>query len=235
MIVILPNCSICIYTEICNKKEKHFIRHYLTLKKLQTHLPKAVLEDTEIFASYGYKIGETGPGNGIIFYVADKNIYPDGFPMSDGGLNCFYLEAAPVDIPEKLSLSPTGILFINLFMSSGSKTTDAEIGAGKNNTLNILQYDENSPAANACINYNEGDLSDWFIPSAEELYELYKLYELKGKNNFGNLSPDFYITSTYGVGKNNTSITLVNFENDFGPLSANGSTEEWLVRPIRAF
>jgi len=104
-----------------------------------------------------YAIGDTGPGGGIVFY--DKGTVSDGWR---------YLEVAPVN-------QGTDIRWASASFSAIEITgTGTAIGTGKENTALILAVDSEAPAALACINYRGGDKSDWFLPSLDELAELYK-------------------------------------------------------------
>ena len=53
--------------------------------------------------------------------------------------------------------------------------TGIEIGTGKANTAAILAVNVIAPAAKACNDYNGGGKSDWFLPSRDELNEMYKV------------------------------------------------------------
>ena len=104
-----------------------------------------------------YKIGDTGPGGGIVFY--DKGSVSNGWR---------YLEAAPVN-------QGTSLKWASYFYESTYITgTESAIGTGKANTAAILAVDGNAPAAKACADYRGGGKSDWFLPSKDELNEMYQ-------------------------------------------------------------
>jgi hypothetical protein len=109
-------------------------------------------------ASGPFNIGDTGPGGGIIFYVN-----ADGFDAN--GVICHYLEAAPSDMGTKLKWNSSPLDIPN---------TSRAIGAGKKNTSLILSASPSAPAALACKNYSNNGLKDWFLPSRDELKELYQ-------------------------------------------------------------
>ena len=113
-----------------------------------------------------YSIGDTGPGGGIIFYYS-----PNGFIMMDTGETANYLEAALVNQGENLTWASSG--FTSFTISS-----DESIGTGRKNTAMILAVDSNAPAALACNNYSNNGFNDWFLPSIDELFELYNKYYL---------------------------------------------------------
>jgi hypothetical protein len=123
----------------------------------------------EIIATYtlfaaSYKIGDTGPGGGIIFYVA-----PDGFTLVDTGETAYYLEAAPAFMQTSTRWSTaTESPFIDI---SGTGTA---IGTGRRNTALILLLDPTAPAAKLCSDFTGGGKNDWFLPSRNELEEMVK-------------------------------------------------------------
>ncbi|MCL2804385.1 MAG: DUF1566 domain-containing protein [Treponema sp.] len=113
-------------------------------------------------------IGDVGPGGGRIFYVADGldgrthgfTVQGYGAPGDTGyfvSYTAYYLEAAPENFAGDYQWS-----------TSEYVATLNGIGAGRRNTALM-----NAPAASVCLNYNGGGKSDWFLPSMEELNELY--------------------------------------------------------------
>ena len=100
-----------------------------------------------------YEIGDIGPsGVGIVFYV------------SDGGLHG--LEAAPED-------QNAGADWSNVTASEIGTTLTA-IGTGSANTEYIInQTCHSESAAQICRDYRTSEEGDWFLPSKDELNELY--------------------------------------------------------------
>ena len=130
----------------------------------------SVTTNTTLYAKWiPYELGATGPGGGIIFYRNEK-----GFIMTDDNSTAHYLEAAPVDIPNTLEWASSSFGSFNI---TGTETV---IGAGRKNTFIILENDQYAPAANACIDYVANGKSDWFLPSKDELNELYVSRDLVG-------------------------------------------------------
>jgi len=123
-----------------------------------------------VTAASSLAVGDRGPGGGIIFYHSAA-----GFTMSDNGQVCYYLEAAPNDMPTSLGWGSGG-------MTGGDYnfTTEQNIGAGRHNTALILSVDPNAPAAKACREYSGGGKTDWFLPSQGELIILYENKALLG-------------------------------------------------------
>lgn len=74
--------------------------------------------------------------------------------------------------------------------------TDRAIGAGKKNTEKIINagctlYDADEKrwmksAAELCVHYKGGGYNDWFLPSKDELHEIYMNLGYTGKVDFGN-------------------------------------------------
>jgi hypothetical protein len=118
-----------------------------------------------------YKIGDTGPAGGLIFY--DKG-------DDSGGWR--YLEAAPASTEGK-----------NLQWSVSAFDTSAkgvEVGTGKQNTRNIMdasvQVAVNAPAARLCDRLEYGGYDDWYLPSKNELGLMYMNLKIDGIGGFGN-------------------------------------------------
>lgn len=103
------------------------------------------------------KIGNTGPGGGIVFYDA-------GSQQSWGR----YLEVSPKGWSGSTEDPEANWCPVKSYFS-----TRVEIGAGKSNTDLILKGCQ-SGAAVVARSYKGGGKDDWFLPSKDELNELYK-------------------------------------------------------------
>ncbi len=162
-----------------------------------------------------YGIGSTGPAGGIVFYVKDSE--------SDGWR---YLEAAPSD------LSVTAYKWGD---TTTRVTTGADIGTGKSNTAAIVAAMEDAGftenyAAKACADYTEGGYGDWFLPSRDELAELYKLKDTVG--SFASDPNDHYWSSS----DYSAVIPLAYFHGfDDNASSASNRGNGFSVRAVRAF
>ena len=122
-----------------------------------------------------YKVGEAGPGGGIVFY--DKGNNSNGWR---------YLEAAPGNVSAN---------YISWSSTIKDVTTGTGIGDGKANTAAIIKKhpgdNKANNAAHACVAYRgPNNLTDWFLPSKDEIY---KLYETKG---YGTLEFDEHLSSS---------------------------------------
>jgi len=145
-------------------------------------------------------IGDTGPGGGIIFFVADgvgflaDNTTPKplGFTLfmtaaDTVGTTAYYLEAATVATLGGTGSQTTMRWSIRTTspyptVNIANDASGRSIGTGKRNTAIIIAAEEaERPGGNtyiyaalACDNYSTATADDWFLPSRDELNELYK-------------------------------------------------------------
>jgi hypothetical protein len=162
-----------------------------------------------------YTIGSTGPAGGKVFY--DKGSYSDGWR---------YLEAAPAD--------ESGTYVWGGYGTSVSGTSQA-IGTGKANTEAIVaKYGNAEPyagktdyAAKVCSDKTLNGYSDWFLPSWDELYEMYRQ-----RNSIGGFVSSWYWSSSQaGAG----SADSVNFYSGNKDDYVNSKLNGYYVRAVRAF
>jgi hypothetical protein len=165
-------------------------------------------------AVQAYRVGETGPAGGIIFYDKRNN---------SGGWR--YLEAAPVEAEFQALWSVHNTIVDN---------TQAAIGSGKRNTQIIVEKfsqtaGEWDTAAQKCDDLVFGGFDDWFLPSQAELDQMYG--NLK-RRNLGDFKTDMYYWSSTQNQNANWNANSQSFEN--GNMS-NGSKNSYRnnVRPIR--
>ena len=139
-----------------------------------------VNEETTLYADWGYRPGDRGPGTGRIFYRDDAGITIQGYSGARGSFptyTAYYLEAAPSNSAMSASW---GIINV-----SGDELTtfgffDHEyaniIGNGRKDTMVIIQHlgpNESGKAAHVAAESSFGSLNDWFLPSLGELKLLY--------------------------------------------------------------
>ena len=165
---------------------------------------------TGLFAQEQYRIGDTGPAGGIVFY--DKGFISDGWR---------YLEAAP-----------TGTEFDADW--GGYETnvagTGTSVGSGRRNTrLIVAAFGATESAARLCANLNVNGYKDWFLPSIDELDLMYKNLKQKG---LGGLKDGFYWSSSQDAG--NYYLALTRLFSD-GKQYIGYKDYDNKVRAIRAF
>ena len=160
-----------------------------------------------------YKIGDTGPAGGLIFYDKGNNTG-----------DWRYLEVALEDVGTERWGSR---------MITGASA--AEIGTGRRNTRVLAGYPEGK-AAQLCQSYSHEGYNDWYLPSKDELNLMYTNLERRGIGNF-NLS-GFYWSSTE---INDACVWIQRFSDGFQEGRAGNSTavnykeRSYFVRPIRQF
>ena len=178
-----------------------------------------------------YKIGDTGPGGGIIFFVDYNDQY--------AGLN--YLEAAPVGWGNGITVNEgdltgetTGSSTVDPLMKWCSNTSllglnawsNSAVGAGASNT-SIADTTCTGGAIQAASDYAGGSKSDWFLPSVGEAMLMYTNLRQQGVGGFA--SEGYWSSSEVGA---NTAWYQYFFD---GSQSLNLKSFPFYVRPIRAF
>ena len=132
-----------------------------------------ITANLKLYAKWGYKVGDTGPAGGKIFYVKAGTVYPD--PK--------YYEASPIEL-EKCrwvgnllgEADDAGAVDYQVTGAFGTA-----IGTGQANTTAILAVPSlpqftgqvSVPAASAANNYTVGIYGNWFLPSKDELNALH--------------------------------------------------------------
>jgi len=160
-----------------------------------------------------YKIGDRGPAGGWIFY--DKGIFEDGWR---------YLEAAPLDMPQRAEWGCQGQRIGNL---------SSFIGEGKNNTKIIIEGClEEKTAAKLCASYRGGGKKDWFLPSKDELEAMYENLHKSGIGKFANRKIGWtqYWSSTESSAEYAEEKCF-----DDATAGAISKNSKFRVRPVRAF
>ena len=100
------------------------------------------------------------------------------------------------------------------------------IGTGAENTDTIVSVlGIGTYAAYSCYNYISGSCSDWYLPSIDELNEMYL-----NRTAIGGFSALNYWSSSEDTANN---AFLINFAT--GGISSYSKTVAWWVRPVRSF
>lgn len=194
-----------------------------------------------------YACGDTGPGGGVVYY-ASATAFACG---SNGASMCNFLEVAPnlwdpnsqhncpgecggsSQQTSDVSGTGKGITGCTAAGSSGfSGPVDTAIGTGFYNTDDWVDFCNADDAANVARAYTGEGLTDWSLPSEDELEAL---YSYPNRNAIGGFVDGFYWSSTSeGTGLANAI--------SFGAAAVNGGGTEsaalsqtLAVRPVRAF
>ena len=155
-----------------------------------------------------YKVGDTGPGGGIVFLIN-----PDGVTG---------LEAAPADVPGLPTWGCEAFLL---------NSTDTVIGSGAANTAAIVSSCEPGIAAAAANDFVFGGKEDWYLPSKDELNALY-LQKDKVGGFSSNETNAYYWSSSEFDANNAWDQNFVTGVQDSGNGKSNTSIR---VRAIRSF
>lgn len=161
-----------------------------------------------------YAIGDVGPGGGKIFIT----------PSTVGNSTGRYFEVAPVGVQ------------VGRTWASGSNQSAAvsgadgtAIGTGEQNTADIVAQSGNVAATSAavyCSELTSGGQSDWFLPSQEELNQMY-INRAALSSSFS--SGPYWNSSEF-------SASEAGFSNFDGSLIFNfAKSTAYYVRPVRSF
>jgi len=157
-------------------------------------------EDKTFYAKWlAYEVGNPGPAGGYIFH--DKGSYSDGWR---------YMEVAPYSVESNFGAVPFGYYRA---VSNGANLlvggTSTLIGTGEANTSLLVaamgstgylsdnaSVSDSTPdyAAKLCQDLEFGGYSDWFLPSLDELNEIYENLYLGGLGGY--FSTTMYWSST---------------------------------------
>ena len=168
-------------------------------------------ENITLYAQWSVLKG-TGPAGGWIFY--DKGSVSDGWR---------YLEAAPNDQTSRVW---------GTYNHTVPGADGIEIGTGQQNTLDTILGDTfANKAADECANYsivNGGvTYNDWFLPSKDELSQMYENLKSEGVGGFA----DYFYWSSSEVSVD--SAWCRDF--DIGSQSGGAKNNTGCVRAVRAF
>jgi microcystin-dependent protein len=167
-----------------------------------------------------YVIGDTGPAGGKIFIT----------PSTSGNTTGKYFEVSPISgqvIRDWATDTDPGIGLGNAATTVvGADGTD--IGTGQQNTADIVAQIGNVAASSAavyCDQYSYGGFSDWFLPSKDELNELYVQ-----RNVVGGITVSYYSTSSE---YSNEAFWFQSFIDGYPNTPYKNNA--YYIRPVRSF
>ncbi len=157
-------------------------------------------------------VGDTGPGRGKVFYSARR-------AQSWGR----YLEAAPSTWSSRDG--DPNLAWCQNVTDSIPGTSATGLGAGAANTTAMLSVCT-SGAANAARGYHGGGLADWYLPSRDELRQLFLRKTMVG---------GFIFHGYWSSSESDPMFAWIqDFYSDYKPDPSDKSFANY-VRPIRAF
>jgi hypothetical protein len=184
-------------------------------------------------------IGDTGPGGGIIYYYRSA-----GFNCGPTrAATCNYLEVTPAGWyggtnPARRWANVTYQTTTVNNATSPETATASSIGWGYRNTRAIILQGNSATANSAAALADSHTVTvsgvvydDWFLPSQDELKQLYDSLFSSGIGGFGSGSSNFYWSSTEWDADKAWAEIFDNPYNNGRPSKINSLT----VRPVRSF
>lgn len=197
-----------------------------------------------------YACGDAGPGGGVVFYASSTS-FRCGPDMAS---SCNFLEVAPngwngseVDCPNGCGGSPaktsdygskgigtgrgyaycSGMGEKNLIPNA----SELSIGAGYANTQSMVANCVSNDAGQRAQSYAGGGLTDWYLPSLDELNAL---YYYPNRDAIGGFAAGAYWSSTqYSAETPQKYAYLMYFGS--GKQNVEDKSNTYGVRPVRAF
>jgi hypothetical protein len=175
-------------------------------------------------------LGNTGPGGGKIFYVATSTGFNCGPTNTE---KCYYLEAAiTAGSSAWLDVTRSWSTVGNQSTSVPAGATGIDIGIGYKNSLAIVAQSgnvtETSAAVAARAYGGPNNLTDWYLPSKNELAAL----NLQ-KTAVGEFAADYYWSSSeYSESRAWMQLFFASFNPQYYYSKFNATV---YVRPVRAF
>jgi len=157
-----------------------------------------------------YNIGDIGPGGGLVFLISGGLTYE--MARKDWGAN-----------------ETTGTQWCSDL--TNSVATGTAVGTGSENTTAMLNLPCTSGAAVAARAYPGGGFTDWFLPSQDELNEMWLYSQVVGFNTatYGFASAGYWSSSQY------LAASAWGQSLGDGSLYSGGKAVTLRVRPVRAF
>jgi hypothetical protein len=175
-----------------------------------------------------YALGSTGPGGGLVFYVASSTFASAGSTCNTAGAGgistCKYLE-----MTQKTwnggTIDPSQVLCNVNFTDA----TSSAIGTGAANTVLAEAASCSSGIAKMVANYTVGGFSDWFLGSIDEVSQMYLYQSSRPSGSVYQFNAWRYHSSTYNGG-----VASCKYFND-GVLNNCLVQHSYSGRPIRVF
>ena len=179
-----------------------------------------------------YTVGQTGPGGGKVFYASNT-------PFACGptlNLSCTYLEYSP-----KLwrgigsyETDTAGVRWSGNINTTVPGGTGTAIGSGYKNTLAIVQQDSTTVrAATLTRAYAGNGLTDWYLPSLDELTAIRAYAVSTGAMDWVIDFPAQYYWSSSEISA--TNAWAIDFNDNSNDNESKNRDAAYFARPIRAF
>ena len=168
------------------------------------------------------KIGDTGPGGGIVFYDAGSRQPWGRYLEAPGKVKGKQREGPGASWEEtQWRWCPQEAPGYNTVLSTGTA-----IGTGRANTQIIIDACGADTAAGVAAAFRGGGKDDWFLPSKNELKALYRQRKVVG----GLAAVGFWSSSQYEL-----NAFYAWHQNLYGYQSLDYKDYDTRVRPVRAF
>lgn len=172
-------------------------------------------------------VGDTGPGGGIVVYDA-------GSKQAWGR----YLEVAPVGWAGSAADPQKAWCPASSSMYGTNIGTSRDLGDGKSNTAAIIKACGTETSAGIAAAYRGGGKSDWFLPSMNELYQVWS--ERTSNPTFLQDSVNYWTSSQAetdipGAAKMAIELSNADWDENEGPFFRAQMSSERHIRPMRAF
>jgi hypothetical protein len=170
-------------------------------------------------------VGDTGPGGGIVFYVHSGGTFACGPTLAS---TCKYLESAPTTGTNPWT-DTTYIWSGNTTVEIGATAQGTAVGTGYKNTLEMVAQSSTANRAGTIARAYRGpnNLSDWYLPSKDELNQMYLR-----KGAIDARSSDTYWSSTENSATGAWAQIFFDGRQTFYVKDTAGA---YYVRPVRAF